>query len=131
MDRNIGRQNIPMSYSGPKAMRTANRLKTSTLFTLLMYVFSGLGLFYLSQNPSFASAGITSDTHYLSTRDAISSDEEASKDGKFKYAPPVYTNSQHLHPDKKGDNLHGFISVFLKQITLLHFSLRSPPIFNS
>jgi hypothetical protein len=112
-------------------MRSGKRLKILTLFTMLMYMLCGLSLFFLSQTPSFASDTITSDTHYLSTLDVISSEEETSKDGKFKYAVPAYTISQYIHPDNKEDRLHGFISVFLKQITLLHYSLRSPPISSS
>lgn len=94
-------------------------------------MFCGLSLFFLYQPPSYASAAIISDTHYLSARDVISSEEETSKDGKYNYTAPAYRISQYLYPDKKGDSLHFFISVFLKQITILHFSLRSPPILNS
>lgn len=88
----------------------------------------GLCLLLLSLAPSFAEATITSDTNYFSTRDLISCEEDVSEDGKFKYASHGYMFSQHLHTDTMGDRFHLFISVFLKQITVLHFSLRSPPV---
>ena len=98
---------------------------------MLMYMLCGSSLLFLPQNTSFAYAAISSDTHYLFKRDVISSEEETLKDGKFESATLAYTISLHLHPDNKGDSFHGFIAVFLKQIAILYFNLRSPPIFSS
>lgn len=98
---------------------------------MLMYILCGSSLFFLSQNPSFAYAAIASDMHYLSKRNVISSEEELSKDGKFKIADAAYTLSLYLYPNKKRDSFHVLVAVFLKQITLLHFSSRSPPVFSS
>lgn len=98
---------------------------------MLMYLFCGLGLFFLSQNPSFAFAAIVSETNELSGRDAISDDEEGSKDEKFKSAVYAFTTPQYLPPRNKGDSFYDFIAIFLKQIAILHYSLRSPPFFSS
>lgn len=96
-----------------------------------MYILCGSSLLFLSQNLSFAYAAIASDVHYLSKRNVISSEEEVSKDGKFKLTATAYHISQYLYPHNKRDSLHVLVAVFLKQITLLHFSSRSPPVFSS
>lgn len=98
---------------------------------MLMYILCGSSLFFLFQNPSGACAAIAADMHYFSKRNVISSEEELSKDGKFKLADSAYTLSQYLYPNKKRDRFHALVAVFLKQITLLHFSSRSPPVFSS
>lgn len=116
---------------GPKTMRSGKRLKILTLLTMLIYILCGSSLVFSSQSPSFACAAIASDTHYLSKRNVISSEEELSKDGKFKLADPAYTISQYIYPNNKRDSFHELVAVFLKQITLLHFSSRSPPVFSS
>ena len=96
-----------------------------------MYLLCGFFLFFPSQNPSFANAAIASDTHFISKRDVISSDEEDSSDGKFRSGAYAYAISNYLHPDTKKDSFHDFIDVFLKQLSMLYFSLRSPPIISS
>jgi hypothetical protein len=98
---------------------------------MFLYLLCGLSLSLLSQTPSFAHESITSDTHYFSTRDVISSEEKVSKDGEFKSAGPACTISQHHHPNNKGDSFHVFIAVFLKQLAILNFRLRSPPTLSS
>ncbi len=111
-------------------MRSGKQLNISTIFTMILYMLCGLCLFFHSQRPLFAHAAISSDTNCLFKRDVISSEEEASEDGKFKSAASAHTISHYLHPDNKGDSVHDFIAVFLKQLAILHFSLRSPPILS-
>ena len=120
-----------MFIIGPKTMRTGKRSKTLTLMTLLMYILCGSNLLFLSQNPSFAYAAVASDLQYLSKRNVISSEEEESNDGKFKLTATACHISQYLYPNNKRDRFHTLVAVFLRQITLLHFSSRSPPVFSS
>lgn len=119
-----------MFNSRLKTMRSGKCSKTFALFTMLMYMLCGLSFFLLYQNHSFAYTAIFSDTRDFSAQDVISNEKEASKDDKFKSTATGYTISQYLHPDNKEKNFHSFISVFLKQIDRLHFSLRSPPILS-
>ncbi len=107
------------------------RSKTFALLTMLMYMLCGLSFFFLSQNHSFAYAAIFSDTHDLSAKEVISNEKESFKDEKFKSKAAGFTISQYLYSNNKEKNFHAFISVFLKQIDRLHYSLRSPPIFSS
>lgn len=91
----------------------------------------GLSLFFLSQHCSFAFTAIASDAHYFSKCDVISSEEEESKDEKFKSTLPFHIFSQYLNPTNKGDSINVSIAIFLKQIIILHFNIRSPPVFSS
>lgn len=96
---------------------------------MLMYVLGGICLIFYSQNPSFSFAAISPGMHHLLKLDIISGEEEASKEGESKPAVTLSVISQFLHSDNNTDGQHSFIVVFLKQIAILHFSLRSPPYF--
>jgi hypothetical protein len=90
----------------------------------------GLGLFLLSQNHSFAYTATFSDKFDFYAQDVIGIEEEASKDEKFKVKANGCAFLKNYHSGNKEKNFHPFVSVFLKQIHSLHFSLRSPPIFS-
>jgi hypothetical protein len=110
-------------------MRSGKRSKTIAFAAILLYMLCGFSLFLLYQNHSFAYPAIFSEKYIFFAQDLISIEEEASKNEKFKLTANGFAILKNLHPDSKEKNFHPFVSVFLKQIDRLHFSLRSPPAF--
>jgi hypothetical protein len=123
---------IPSFYLAADVLRSGKRLIFLILLTMTVYTLCVLSFLFSSQNPSFANDAITSDTFNLTERELISCVDEASEDGDSKSAAPACcTSSQYLYPNNRGDSFLTSIAVFLKQLAILHFNLRSPPTHRS